>query len=137
MHLKTLSEEEKQEQSNWFDNFIMSGITLSSILLAFESPLNDPDGTLALVLLIFDYITTAIFCFEVIVKVIATGFMCNGKQSYIKNSWNVMDFIIVVISLISLVPMDTNLSVLKVIRMARLLRPLRVISKNENLKLSI
>jgi hypothetical protein len=30
-----------------------------------------------------------------------------------------------------------NLSVLKIIRMARLLRPLRVISKNENLKLSI
>ena len=115
----------------------MGAITVSSIMLALENPLNDPDGTLELVVHTFDYITTIIFCFEVIVKVIATGFMCNGKQSYMQNSWNVMDFIIVVISLISLVPMDINLSVLKVVRMARLLRPLRVISTNENLKLSI
>jgi hypothetical protein len=71
------------------------------------------------------------------VKVIATGFMCNGKKSYIKNTWNVTDFIIVIISIFSLLPLDANLSVLKVIRMVRLLRPLRVISKNENLKLSI
>jgi hypothetical protein len=112
-------------------------ITVSSILLAFESPLNDPNGTLSSILVIFDYITTTIFFFELIVKVIATGFMLNGDKSYIKNSWNIMDFIIVVISLVSLVPMDANLSVLKIIRMARLLRPLRVISKNENLKLSI
>ena len=115
----------------------MLAITVSSILLAVENPLNDPQGNLSFVVLIFDYITTIIFCVEVIIKVIAVGFLCNGKQSYLKNSWNVMDFVIVLISLVSLIPMDMNLSVLKVIRMARLLRPLRVISKNENLKLSI
>jgi voltage-dependent calcium channel T type alpha-1H len=115
----------------------MLTITVSSILLAIESPLNDPEGTTAKVLQIFDYITTVIFCVEIVVKVSATGFMFNGEKNYMNNSWNVMDFVIVVISLVSLIPMNINLSVLKVIRMARLLRPLRVISKSENLKLSI
>jgi voltage-dependent calcium channel T type alpha-1G len=137
LHLVEKTEEEIALQSHWFDNFIMFAITVSSILLALESPLNDPDGTLAKVLLVFDYSTTVIFTLEVVVKVIASGFLCNGDKSYLKNSWNVADFLIVVISIVSLLPLEANLSVLKVIRMIRLLRPLRVISKNENLKLSI
>jgi len=48
-----------------------------------------------------------------------------------------VDFIIVVSSVLTLFPSGINLSFIKVVRMARLLRPLRVISKNENLKLSI
>ena len=74
---------------------------------------------------------------EVIIKVIAAGFLLNGNKSYLKNSWNVIDFMIVVISLVSLFLTGIDLSVIKVLRLARLLRPLRVISKNENLKLSI
>ena len=57
-----------------------------------------------------------------------------------KNYWNLLDFIIVVISIISVtVPDDgsENLATFKVIRMARLLRPIRVISKNEGLKISL
>jgi voltage-dependent calcium channel L type alpha-1D len=83
----------------------MLAIVVSSILLALESPLNDPEGTLSQVLLVFDYITTTIFIFEAVIKIGALGFMFNGKESYMKNSWNIMDFIIVVISLVSLIPM--------------------------------
>ena len=123
--------------NNKFDHFILVMILIASLALAFESPLNDPNGTKANVLLIIDSITTVIFTAEVVIKIIALGFVFNGKDSYMKNLWNVADFLIVIISIVSLCPMDVNLSALKAIRMARLLRPLRVISKNENLKLSI
>lgn len=48
-----------------------------------------------------------------------------------------LDFSIVVTSIISLFPFGSQLVFIKVVRMSRLLRPLRVISKNDNLKLSI
>ena len=105
--------------------------------MAFESPLNDPYGTKTYVLLIVDYISTSIFTIEVVLKIFAYGLFYNGDDSYFKNSWNIIDFLIVVISIVSLCPLEVDLSVLKVIRMIRLLRPLRVISKVENLKLSI
>jgi len=120
-----------------FKNGILTVITISSLMLAAETPLNDPNGTIFLILKTMDYVTTVIFLVEVVIKVIGSGFFFNGAKSYIRNPWNVVDFFIVIISLLDLFPTGLSLSVLKIVRMARLLRPLRVISKNESLKLSI
>jgi len=107
------------------------------VALAFENPLNDPSGRLAKYLEVFDWVTTTIFTIEVVIKMVAYGFYFNGPKSYIRNVWHIVDFLIVVTSIISLMPVTIDLNSLKVIRMIRLLRPLRVISRNENLKLSI
>ena len=83
---------------------------------------------------------TILFTIEVIVKVVSYGFIQNGDKSYLRNAWNCIDFTIVIVSIISLtVPVEAseNLTVLKVIRMARLLRPIRVVSKNDGLRISI
>ena len=83
---------------------------------------------------------TILFSLEVIIKVIAHGFLLNGPDSYLRVAWNRLDFIIVIISIISVAIPDNqseSLATFKVIRMARLLRPIRVISKNEGLKISI
>ena len=120
-----------------FDNLILVVISISSVALAFENPLNNPKGRLVAILLILDYISTVIFIFEVVIKIVATGFYFNGSKSYIRQVWHVIDFIIVVTSIVSLFPLKIDLTTLKIIRMARLMRPLRVISKNENLKTSI
>jgi hypothetical protein len=65
--------------------------------------------------------------------------LCNGKDSYIRNPWNIMDFIIVAISLISIIFRDagSKLSVLKTLRMMRVARPLRMISRNQGLKIAV
>jgi hypothetical protein len=120
-----------------FDNVILVMIVITSIALAFESPLNDPKGSLEQWLKYLEYFSTAIFVGEVIIKIVATGFVINGSRSYLKDYWHIADFIIVVSSVLTLFPLALDLSFIKVVRMARLLRPLRVISKNENLKLSI
>ena len=74
---------------------------------------------------------------EVAIKVIANGFIINGPRSYMQDNWQVIDFVIVVTSLISIITEAMYLSSVKVIRMIRLLRPLRLISKSENLRVSI
>ena len=124
-------------EAKLFENIILLIITLSSVALAFENPLNDPQGCLYHYLHMFDYVTTTVFMIEVLIKLVAYGFYFNGAQSYIRNVWNMLDFLIVVTSIISLLPLTLDLNSLKVIRMIRLMRPLRVISRNENLKLSI
>jgi hypothetical protein len=123
--------------SKWFDNFILITISISSVTLVFENPLNDPEGVTFAILQTLEYISSAIFLLEVLIKVVAMGFYFNGPDSYARKGANVLDFLIVFMSIISLFPQGYNLSHLKIIRMIRLLRPLRVISKNEGLRISV
>lgn len=38
----------------------------------------------------------AIFCSEAVLKIVALGFILH-KGSYLRNAWNIMDFIVVVV----------------------------------------
>ena len=70
------------------------------------------------------------------IPIVALGFLVNGKDSYLRNPWNIIDFFIVIISLVSIFS-SSDLDVFKVIRVMRLLRPLRVIQRNEGLKVAV
>ena len=68
---------------------------------------------------------TIVFTIEMLVKMIASGVYFE-QEAYLKDGWNVMDFVVVVVSLVSLIPgMGSNVSALRVIRV---LRPLRTLS---------
>jgi hypothetical protein len=61
-----------------------------------------------------------------------------GKKTYLKDYWNILDFIIVIFSLANWIiessPIDSakyNVSFLRGFRALRALRPLRMVSKNE------
>ena len=61
----------------------------------------------------------------------------NGPESYLRVSWNIMDFFIIIFSLISIIFSNLNIEFIKVIRMLRVLRPLRLISRNDGLKIEV
>ncbi|KAF4703708.1 Voltage-dependent T-type calcium channel subunit alpha-1H, partial [Perkinsus olseni] len=67
---------------------------------------------------------------------VAFGVVFN-KGAYWRNSWNVLDGVVVIVSMVDLLPMLPDISVLKTLRMLRALRPLRVISRNPNLRLVV
>ncbi|CDW83245.1 voltage-gated ion channel superfamily [Stylonychia lemnae] len=121
----------------FFDPFILSMILLSTIMLAIDNPLDDPNGLQSKTLEKIDYVITAIFCMEALLKIFVFGLVINGPESYLRVSWNIMDFIIVIFSIISILLSDLNIQFIKVIRMLRVLRPLRMISRNEGLKLAV
>ena len=73
-------------------------IVISSIQLGLDNPLYNPDSTLFKILVIVDYVITCIFGFEIIIKVIANGFIMCGSRSYMKNVVNILDFFIIIIS---------------------------------------
>ena len=72
------------ENSSSFDQFILIIIAISSMAMYFENPLNDPNGVVQEILGVLDYVTTAIFFSEVVLRVTAYGFFFNGKKSYLK-----------------------------------------------------
>jgi hypothetical protein len=86
----------------YFDTIIIILIVLSSIFLALDNPLNDPESGLSETLTMLDFIMTALFTLEAIIKIIACGFLFNGKGSYMRSGWNILDFVIVVISVLSI-----------------------------------
>ena len=120
----------------WFDNTIVGVIVVSSLCLAIENPLDDPDGDLASVLKVLDSIATVIFIIECLAKIITLGFLCNGKKSYLRDSWNILDFVIVVISVVDFAS-GGKMKSLKAVRTVRVLKPLRMINKYPELKLVI
>ena len=81
---------------------------------------------------------TACFTFEMCSKILAYGFIFTGPLSYLKVSWNILDFVIVCSALIGLNPnTGKSLKALKTLRILRVLRPLRMVSRNKGLKVSI
>jgi len=126
--------------NDWFDRVILMFISISTCLLAFETPLTDPDSRLIQVLEKIDYFMTTIFLLEMLTKIFALGLLCNGKESYLRSAWNFLDFVIVLASVFSVLfssLIGLKLSFLKALRMLRILRPLRLISRNKGLRLSL
>jgi len=123
--------------SRYFENFILLLIAISSVLLALDNPLNDPKSTLVKFLETSDIVLTTFFAVEAFFKIIAYGFLFNSSGSYLRNGWNIMDFIIVVFSIVSLVMSGDKLNIIKILRLLRVLRPLRIISRNKGLKIGI
>ncbi|KAJ7994007.1 hypothetical protein DPEC_G00261480 [Dallia pectoralis] len=66
----------------------------------------------------------AIFCFEAGIKIIALGFAFH-KGSYLRNGWNVMDFVVVLTGMLATVGADFDL---RTLRAVRVLRPLKLVS---------
>jgi hypothetical protein len=117
----------------FFDNFIMAVILLNSLILGVQYYGMSQD-----VLDVFEVINSSfmvIFTVEAIVKLIAM------KRAYFRDSWNVFDFTVVVITLIvlaiSAIP-DTGIdmaSQASLLRLLRILRVLRIIKKAKHLQM--
>lgn len=116
----------------YFEPIILGCIIVGSILLGAED-YNNPANPRNDVLYYFEIFFAAIFAVEMVVKIVAKGFVVH-KGAYLRSGWNVLDFIIVVSSLISLPLKDQNVGVVRVIRTFRVMRPLRAVSRAPGLK---
>nr|XP_061837564.1 voltage-dependent T-type calcium channel subunit alpha-1H-like isoform X1 [Nerophis lumbriciformis] len=125
-----------------FDHVVLVFIFLNCITIALERPNIKADSTERVFLRVSNYVFTVIFLAEMAIKVVALGF-CFGKQTYLQSSWNILDGVLVFVSmvdiLVSLAYSGGNriLGILRVLRLLRTLRPLRVISRAPGLKLVV
>ncbi|XP_071332271.1 dihydropyridine-sensitive L-type skeletal muscle calcium channel subunit alpha-1-like isoform X2 [Trachinotus anak] len=115
-----------------FTNLILLFILLSSISLAAEDPI-DPKSYRNQILAYADIVFTTVFTIEIVLKMTVYGaFMHEG--SFCRNSFNILDLIVVGVSLLSMGMESSAISVVKILRVLRVLRPLRAINRAKGLK---
>ncbi|XP_064416748.1 calcium channel, voltage-dependent, P/Q type, alpha 1A subunit, b isoform X3 [Latimeria chalumnae] len=108
-----------------FEYMILATIIANCIVLALEQHLPDHDKTpMSERLDDTEPYFIGIFCFEAGIKIIALGFAFH-KGSYLRNGWNVMDFVVVLTGILATV--GTNFD-LRTLRAVRVLRPLKLVS---------
>jgi len=112
--------------NNLFILFINVTVFISSIFLALET---SDDPNILKISNIFSYVFLGIYLLEFIFKSIAYGFV-NGDETYLRDSWNVLDFLVIISGLISLFPaIENNLYFLRVLKIVRPLKALSAIPK--------
>lgn len=84
----------------YFDFFIMIVISLSSIALACEDPV-DEDSPKNKMLNFFDYGFTCVFTIELLLKVVDLGIILH-PGSYLREFWNFMDAVVVGCAVVSI-----------------------------------
>uniref|UniRef100_A0A3B5QTR6 Voltage-dependent T-type calcium channel subunit alpha-1H-like n=1 Tax=Xiphophorus maculatus TaxID=8083 RepID=A0A3B5QTR6_XIPMA len=132
----------KEIPHKMFDHIILLFIFLNCITVALERPDIHPKSMERMFLSVSNYIFTVIFVGEMMIKVVAMG-LYFGEGVYLQSSWNVLDGVLVFVSLVDiLVSMASAggnriLGMLRVLRLLRTLRPLRVISRAPGLKLVV
>uniref|UniRef100_A0A452H792 Voltage-dependent L-type calcium channel subunit alpha n=1 Tax=Gopherus agassizii TaxID=38772 RepID=A0A452H792_9SAUR len=118
--------------ATWFTNFILLFILLSSVSLAAEDPIR-PESFRNQVLGYFDMGFTSVFTVEIVLKMTAYGAFLH-KGSFCRNYFNILDLLVVAVSLISMGIESSTISVVKILRVLRVLRPLRAINRAKGLK---
>ncbi|XP_047643870.1 voltage-dependent L-type calcium channel subunit alpha-1C isoform X6 [Phacochoerus africanus] len=115
-----------------FTNLILFFILLSSISLAAEDPVQHTSFRNH-ILFYFDIVFTTIFTIEIALKMTAYGAFLH-KGSFCRNYFNILDLLVVAVSLISFGIQSSAINVVKILRVLRVLRPLRAINRAKGLK---
>ncbi|NXH47987.1 CAC1E protein, partial [Dicaeum eximium] len=121
------------EPPPWLPGFgsymILATIIANCIVLALEQHLPEDDKTpMSRRLEKTEPYFIGIFCFEAGIKIVALGFVFH-KGSYLRNGWNVMDFIVVLSGILATAGTHFNTHVdLRTLRAVRVLRPLKLVS---------
>ncbi|XP_076614517.1 calcium channel, voltage-dependent, L type, alpha 1D subunit, a isoform X1 [Chaetodon auriga] len=135
-----------------FTNLILVFIMLSSVSLAAEDPIRNLSArniilgyfdyaftaifTVEIVLKVLgyaDYVFTSMFTFEIILKMTTYGAFLH-KGAFCRNYFNLLDLLVVGVSLVSFGIQSSAISVVKILRVLRVLRPLRAINRAKGLK---
>jgi hypothetical protein len=111
---------------------------LSSVKLAFDTFYLQEDKNSKLIIWSerVDIFFNISFLIEMMLKLVAIGLMMDSG-SYLRESWNQLDFFIVISSLLDMGLSNVDIPAIKILRLLRTLRPLRFISHNVALKMIV
>ena len=112
-------------ENKWFERLIQLTIAANCVQMATDDPRDtNSDSPNKRLFTILGAVFWAIFAFECVSKIIALGFV-KGNGTYLRDSWNRLDFLIVTTGILDFVNFEGASAV--VLRSFRLLRPLRAL----------
>ena len=117
--------------SDAFEFAVIASILVSCIFLALDDATVESDSTFGRLISVVDIVFAVLFALESAAKMIAMGIL-TPRSGYLQNSWNRLDFIVVIFGLIALAAPD-----LSVVRALRALRPLRVAVRSQSIRVVV
>ena len=121
-------------KSRLFERLSLTLILANCVFLAMDS--NAPDFSrthIGFVLGLAEWFFLVAFTIEMVLKILALGFI-STPGSYLRDPWNVIDCIVVVMGWVSLHPKVSNVSAMRTVRV---LRPLRTITGIEGMRMLV
>lgn len=104
----------------WFDRFILLVILVNCIVLALDKEVDAITNNMETI----DFVFLLIYSLEMTSKIIAMGFVMQ-IHSYLRDNWNRLDFIVVMLGWFTKFVDAGDISAIKVLR---LLRPLKALN---------
>ncbi|XP_065647840.1 voltage-dependent N-type calcium channel subunit alpha-1B isoform X3 [Hydra vulgaris] len=118
----------KITKSKIFEYFILLSIMFTCVIMALDVPLANHDKSeMNIIAEKIEIYLLAIFGTEALLKIIANGFILH-PHSYLRSLWNVIDFVVIVISIVTLPGNGLAQVNVKSLRAIRVLRPLKLIT---------
>ena len=115
--------------SRWFDYGVLGLITANCVVLAIEDPLQKSEKNIFDVL---EWVFNISFTLEMVLKITALGFF-GSQHAYMRNPWNVVDFIIVLISWVTSFFGNTTVYAVRAVRALRAIRMVSVFPRMRKL----
>lgn len=116
----------------FIDWIVLFAILLGTVLLAWEGPPGSLDPDLRPIFdIIGDYVLFLVFMVEFLAKVFAYGFLTT-PDAFLKNHWNKLDFAVICGSMVTILGGEAG-----PVRLLRCLRPLRMVARNEGMRIII
>lgn len=113
-------------------------IMASCIELCFYDVTLVPGSTKAKILYSFDIVFLIVFGIEAVMKIIHTGFLFNGKWSYLRNPWNILDLVVIAAMILVMVLEgkvgSRDIVWLRALRAFRALRSMKVATKLDGMR---
>ena len=123
--------------NHYFEPVILTLICTGSIKLAVDSYFIQSNNEIySQASTYLDIFFTVSFAVEAALKIVSMGFVVDSK-TYLRDSWNQLDFFIVVASLIDQTASQVNIPMIKVLRLLRTFRPLRFVTHNINMRIVV
>ncbi|XP_012517524.1 PREDICTED: voltage-dependent T-type calcium channel subunit alpha-1G isoform X29 [Propithecus coquereli] len=120
----------------WFERISMLVILLNCVTLGMFRPCEDIacDSQRCRILQAFDDFIFAFFAVEMVVKMVALGIF--GKKCYLGDTWNRLDFFIVIAGMLEY-SLDLQNVSFSAVRTVRVLRPLRAINRVPSMRILV
>ncbi len=123
--------------AEYFEGVILALICANSVKLSVDTYyLQSSTSLYDAISTDLDLLFTISFTLEAAIKVAAMGFVVDNG-SYLRDSWSMLDFFIVIASLIDACVSQVDIPMIKVLRLFRTFRPLRFITHNVNMRIIV
>ena len=127
----------KIASSGYFEAFIIFLIVLSSLLLTFNTYyLKEKVDAIENVTSKINLCFVVCFTVEALFKIMIYGFIFD-EGTYLRDTWNILDFVIVISSLLDVSVSSIDIPMIKILRLLRTFRPMRFMSHNKNMRILV